>query len=322
MSKPKNHDPVLFGAVAETVEAGWSVLRKVKLPRGWFLMLIGFGTAVVIWGGWVDLGQMCGFGSIQLLPGTPAVNLSPALPFTMEAYGSYALFSAVSLLPLSRPTRAFSWVSAIGALLLGFAGQAAFHVLREYGYARAPWQVIVGVSGVPVLALALAATLYHLIARDLAKAAAAEQARQPVELAAFYAKMRPAPAPAAYLGQPGAPAAADGGDGKAAAPRRPAPKAPPARPAAPKAGPPAKPKLTVARAKPETCQQAAGRAQRERTVALLLKDPELNGTQIAAELRVSPKHGRRLKNDPRTIEALAQARVARFTGTREEVHAG
>jgi hypothetical protein len=320
MSKPKNHDPVVTGALVETAEAAWSVLRKVKLPRGWFLMLIGFGTAVVIWGGWVDLGQMCGFGSIQLLPGTPAVNLSPALPFTMEAYGSYALFSAVSLLPLSRPTRAFAWVSAIGALLLGFAGQAAFHVLREYGYARAPWQVIVGVSGVPVLALALAATLYHLIARDLAKAAAAEQSRQPVALAEFYAKMRPAPAPAAYLAAPEAPAATSGGDGKAAAPRRPAPKAPPAKPAATR--PPVKPKLTVAREKPETSQQAAGRAQRERTVVLLLKDPELTGTQIAAALGVSPKHGRRLKNDPRTTEALAQARVARFTGTREEVHAG
>jgi hypothetical protein len=282
-----------------------SVLRKVKLPRGWFLMLIGFGTAVVIWGGWVDLGGMCGFGSIQLLPGTPPVNLSPALPFTMEAYGSYALFSAVCLLPLSRPTRAFAWISAIGALLLGFAGQAAFHVLREYGYARAPWQVIVGVSGVPVLALALAATLYHLIARDLAKARAEEESRQPVSLAEFYAKMRPAPAPHTYLSAPETAAATSGGDGKAAAPRRPAPK-----PAAARA--PARPKLAAVKDKPETAQQAAGRKQRERTVELLLKNPEVTGAGIAAVLSVTPKHGRRLKSDPRVLAALAEARVARF----------
>lgn len=309
MSSNKNHDPVLTGAWAEIAGAAWCALRKVKLPRGWFLMLIGFGTAVVIWGGWVDLGEMCGFGSIQLFPGTPPVNLSPALPFTMEAYGSYALQSAVTLLPVSRFTRVYAWLSALLALALGFAGQAAFHVLHAAGYIHAPWQVIVGVSGVPVLALALAATLYHLIARDLASAAAEEESRQPVSLAGFYAKMRPAPAPPAYLGEPEAPhekvPAARGGDGKAAAPRPPAPRKTVTRP-------PVTPKLAAVRDKPETAQQAAGRKQRERAVELLLKTPGLTGAQIAAVLNVTPKHGRRLKSDPRVAAALAEARVARF----------
>lgn len=335
-SKPTNHDPVLFEAVAETVEGAWSVLRKVRLPRGWFLIIMGAGAAVAIWGGWVTLGGMCGFGDVQLLPGiidALRVNLAITLPFSMEAYGGYSLASAISTRDLSRGTRWFASLSAVGALLLGMGGQAAYHLLQEYGYTRAPWPVTVVVSAIPVIALGLGATLYHLTQRDAKRARQAEEARQPVDIREFLARMRPAPAPHTYLTQPaaeheqltgrasaGKTLAADGGDGKAAAPRRPAPRPAAAKAAAPRA--PAKPRLTAVKDKPETVQQKAGRLQRERAVALLLKNPGATGGDLAAALGVTPKHGRRLKSDPRVLAALAEARVAAFTGAKEEVHAG
>ena len=39
-----------------------------QLPR-WPLFLIAAPAAVAVWSGWVGLGEMCGFGPVDLLPG-------------------------------------------------------------------------------------------------------------------------------------------------------------------------------------------------------------------------------------------------------------
>jgi hypothetical protein len=56
--------------------------------------VIGLGAAVAVWSGWVGLGQLTGFGVVQLLPGLwddLRVNTAVVLPLSVEAYAGYAL---------------------------------------------------------------------------------------------------------------------------------------------------------------------------------------------------------------------------------------
>ena len=133
--------------------------------RRWPLLLIASPAAVAIWSGWVALGGLCGFGYVHPLPGIwDALRLDTAitLPVGVEAYGAYALGAWLS--PGTPPrVRAFAMWSAIGSLLLGMLGQVAYHLLAAAGYQRAPWPVIVAVSGVPVVTLGFAAALTHLL---------------------------------------------------------------------------------------------------------------------------------------------------------------
>ena len=82
----------------------------------------------------------------------------------MEAYAVTALHHAVRA---STPAAARRWAgwTAAGALLLGLAGQVAYHLLASAGRTSAPWPVTVLVSSVPVLALGAAAMLWHLLGR-------------------------------------------------------------------------------------------------------------------------------------------------------------
>jgi hypothetical protein len=133
------------------------------LPR-WPLFLIAAPAAVAVWSGWVGLGQLCGFGLVQPLPGIVAWHLDTAitLPVGVEAYGSYAL--AAWLAP-GAPDRAktFARRSAIGALGLGMAGQVIYHLLAAAHAARAPWPVVVMVSCMPVVTLGFGVALTHLL---------------------------------------------------------------------------------------------------------------------------------------------------------------
>jgi len=151
--------------------------RNQQRAYPWPLALIAAPAAVAIWSGWVGLGQMCGFGPVNLLPGFGrGVHLDTAitLPVGIESYGAYALFAWLALKAASERTRGFAKRSAIGALVLGCTGQVAFHLLAAAHWATAPWIVTVMVACLPVVTLYFAATLTHLILADRRAAAEAE----------------------------------------------------------------------------------------------------------------------------------------------------
>ena len=150
----------------------------------WPLILIAVGTFVAIWNGWVQLGAMTGFGWMHPLPGIiPGLRMNAVitLPVSVEAYGAYALGVWLSSAQVPDKAKTFAKWSAIGALALGWAGQAASHVLTAAHVTVAPWPVTMLVSSVPVAAFGLAVALTHLL-RDTAgdgETATAEQPQVP-----------------------------------------------------------------------------------------------------------------------------------------------
>src|SRR5216683_5167280 len=135
--------------------------------RPWPLLLLAVPAAVTVWSGWVGIGAMTGFGQVHPLPGIwDSLHLDTAvtLPVGVEAYAAYALraWLAASLHVSGRARRFACW-SAIGSLLLGAAGQAAYHLLAETGTIRAPWGITTAVSCLPVLVLGMGAALAHLL---------------------------------------------------------------------------------------------------------------------------------------------------------------
>lgn len=85
-------------------------------PRAWPLGLIGLAAAVAVWGGWVDLGELTGFGMVQPLPGLVDefwINTAIVLPVGIEAYGGYALRAWLSSAALSARTRSYAGWSAL-----------------------------------------------------------------------------------------------------------------------------------------------------------------------------------------------------------------
>jgi hypothetical protein len=134
------------------------------LPR-WPLLVIAAPAAVAVWSGWVGLGQMCGFGEVNLLPGIGGgfhLNTAITLPVGVEAYGAYALGAWLTPATPER-ARAFARRSAVGALALGMLGQVVYHLLAAAGATRAPWPVVVLVSCLPVVTLGFGAALTHLL---------------------------------------------------------------------------------------------------------------------------------------------------------------
>ncbi|MHA6631859.1 hypothetical protein ACU61A_41055 [Pseudonocardia sichuanensis] len=131
------------------------------------LLVIGAGAFVSIWGGWVGLGKMTGFGEIEMLPGiAPGFKFDTAitLPLGMEAYAAYAL--KVWLVPpsgLSASGRQFARGSAIAALILGAVGQVAYHLMAAAKIEVAPWPITMFVACLPVGVLGCAAALAHLV---------------------------------------------------------------------------------------------------------------------------------------------------------------
>jgi hypothetical protein len=61
--------------------------------RRWPLFLFAAPAAVVIWSGWIGLGELCGFGPVRVLPGISdlTINTAITLPVGVEAYAAYAL---------------------------------------------------------------------------------------------------------------------------------------------------------------------------------------------------------------------------------------
>ncbi len=122
--------------------------------RSWPLLVLAAPAAVAVWSGWVGIGQMTGFGEIRPLPGVwDSLHLDTAitLPVGVEAYAAFALRVWLTSSPaIGDRARRFARWSAIAALVLGMAGQVAYHLLRQAGMTRAPWEVTTLVSCLPV----------------------------------------------------------------------------------------------------------------------------------------------------------------------------
>ena len=144
---------------------------RVVLPS-WPLMLLALPAAVAVWSGWVGIGELTGFGQVHPLPGiwdSLHLNTAVTLPIGVEAYAACALHAWLGAGPrLSGRTRRFAKWSATGSLLLGMAGQVAYHLLTQTGATRAPWAVTTAVACLPVLILGMAAGLTHMIRADTA----------------------------------------------------------------------------------------------------------------------------------------------------------
>lgn len=140
---------------------------QIRLMRA-MVLLVAASAFVAIWGGWVGLGGLAGFGPVNLLPGIGSgleVDLSITLPLGIEAYAAIALYIAVSGLVVGG-ARWFAYGSAFAALAIGAFGQATYHVLSaDQLSTAAPTPVVIFVSILPVLVLGGASTLLHLVER-------------------------------------------------------------------------------------------------------------------------------------------------------------
>jgi hypothetical protein len=133
--------------------------------RTWPVLLLALPAFVAIWSGWVGLGELTGFGVVHPLPGIAdrfRLNTAITLPIGVETYAAYALRAWLD--PASpRRARRFARLSAVGSLVLGCAGQVAYHLLSAAGVARAPWPVTTAVACLPVAVLGMGAALAHLL---------------------------------------------------------------------------------------------------------------------------------------------------------------
>ena len=156
---------------------------RAQTVRTWPLLVLALPAAVAVWAGWVGIGQMTGFGQVHPLPGIwDSLHLDTAvtLPVGVEAYAAYALRAWLSAsAAVSARTRRFARASAIGSLLLGMAGQIAFHLLAQTGATHAPWGITTAVSCLPVLVLGMGAALAHLLRADSCRASQPDQAAVP-----------------------------------------------------------------------------------------------------------------------------------------------
>lgn len=134
-------------------------------------------AGVAIWGGWVGLGRLSGFGPVPLLPGIwddLVVDLAITLPVSVEAYAALALGIWLGRIGSLR-ARHFARVSALAAMVLGGAGQVAYHLLMAAGQTAAPVPVIILVSVLPVITLTAAAALLHLLPEEESATAVAQE---------------------------------------------------------------------------------------------------------------------------------------------------
>lgn len=158
----RNDDP--RGVSAETAEAPSAPRKPLKAVMVWPVWLLMLPASVAIWGGWVGLGEMAGFGVVNLLPGIAnfEVNTAITLPVGMEVYAAYALYVWLSGRAVGKALR-FAKRSACAALVIGAGGQVAYHVMEAAGIGTAPWYITAAVSCLPVAVLGMGAALAHLV---------------------------------------------------------------------------------------------------------------------------------------------------------------
>jgi hypothetical protein len=161
---------VTFGPTAAAPDRSRAGSAHYRTVRSWPLLILALPAAVAVWSGWVGIGQMTGFGQVHPLPGIWGsfhLNTAVTLPVGVESYAAYALRAWLSTSnKVSTRTRRFARWSAIGSLLLGMAGQVAYHLLAQSRTTHAPWGVTTAVSCLPVLVLGMGAALAHLLRAD------------------------------------------------------------------------------------------------------------------------------------------------------------
>ncbi|WP_433793066.1 ABC transporter permease [Actinoplanes sp. CA-252034] len=137
---------------------------KRRRPVVWPVLILCLPAFVAIWGGWVEMGKLTGFGMVTLLPGISdfQINTAITLPIGVETYAAYALYAWLSGLAIGE-ARAFAKWSALASLLLGGLGQVAYHLMAAAGWTTAPWQITAAVSCIPVAVLGMGAALAHLM---------------------------------------------------------------------------------------------------------------------------------------------------------------
>lgn len=147
--------------------------RETRRAATWHLTLplyvLATAAAITIWGGWVELGALTGFGPITPLPGIADgfhINTAVVLPAGVEFYAGFALSIWQGAARCGPATRAFARWSTLGALAAGMGAQIAVHVMRANQVAVAPLGVTVAVSCVPVATLGLAMALRAMVSRD------------------------------------------------------------------------------------------------------------------------------------------------------------
>jgi hypothetical protein len=154
-----------------------------RVVRSWPLLVLAAPAAVAVWSGWVGIGRMTGFGQVHPLPGiwdSLRIDTAVTLPVGVEAYAAYALRAWLARSrQVSRRTRRFAGWSAAASLLLGMAGQVAYHLLAQAGATRAPWGITTAVSCLPVLVLGMGAALAHLLRADACASAQADPVPEP-----------------------------------------------------------------------------------------------------------------------------------------------
>ena len=141
------------------------------------IWIVGITAAAMSWTGWFLLAVMCGWPR----------PLSGLLPFAVDVYVITSARVWLRVGWVSARTRRFAAGSTFFAVVLSVAANAAYHWMDSLGWRRAPWPVVVVVSGLAPLMMALVA---HLHARLNADRTA------PAEVAAAVPDAAPEPAPA------------------------------------------------------------------------------------------------------------------------------
>ncbi|MFG1901525.1 ABC transporter permease [Micromonospora carbonacea] len=152
------------------VESPGTKIRPGRSRRAvvWPVILLALPAFVAIWGGWVGLGKLTGFGKVNLLPGIGSgwvIDTAITLPIGVETYGAFALYVWLSGRVPARAARFAKW-SALGSLAIGALGQVAYHLLIAAGVTSAPWWITTLVACLPVAVLGMGAALAHLMHAD------------------------------------------------------------------------------------------------------------------------------------------------------------
>lgn len=162
---PQPEPQVAVPAPRQELPAAVVMTPVRKALTVWPVWLLMAPAAVAIWGGWVGLGEMAGFGTVRLLPGiydSLVIDTAITLPIGMETYAAYALYVWLSGRAVGKALK-FARRSAVAALLVGALGQIAYHVMAAAGVGVAPWWITAGVACLPVAVLGMGAALAHMV---------------------------------------------------------------------------------------------------------------------------------------------------------------
>jgi len=139
-----------------------------RRPVTWPVLILCLPAFVAIWGGWVEMGRLTGFGMVKLLPGildSVEIDTAITLPIGVETYAAFALYVWLSGRATGEALSFAKW-SALASLALGAFGQVAYHLMAAAGWTSAPWPITAAVACIPVAVLGMGAALAHLMHRN------------------------------------------------------------------------------------------------------------------------------------------------------------